>query len=341
MKSIYRQIIITILANNKNKVFSPYAFCNGIELLKSITSGSTEAQLDYICERNKLDEENLANVKTASSMWISEDFSCDLKEADSDEIFVIKMGTQDANDTIRKWIGKVTGEFLDECINIETTKDTVLELLSTLYYKSPWLSSFDKSQSFTGFFHSGNEDVKCDFMKKKIRIPFWEKDMFKSVSIGFETGEELWLVLPKDGYDSVAAMDSFLNSSYQEDYIESMVQLTMPKIDMSEQIDLVSYMKKLGITHVFDTNSADFSKITNEKGLALTRAWQTTRIKWDEDGIEAASIVEFGISRSCIFPESEVVDFILDRPFFFMISSIDKIPLLAGIVERPINGKFE
>lgn len=41
------------------------------------------------------------------------------------------------------------------------------------------------------------------------------------------------------------------------------------------------------------------------------------------------------IARACLIPESEVVELVLDRPFFYMITDFSDNPLFAGVVVRP------
>ena len=49
--------------------------------------------------------------------------------------------------------------------------------------------------------------------------------------------------------------------------------------------------------------------------------------------MKAAAYIEFPGAGSPMPPE-EIIDFILDRPFLFVISN-DNIPLFAGVVNEP------
>lgn len=116
---------------------------------------------------------------------------------------------------------------------------------------------------------------------------------------------------------------------------QMMVDLSMPKYDISTKLDLKSVMKSFGVEDAFDSTLADFTPISTMSEVYLAKAEQTTRFKVNEDGIEAASCVEFGAVVAGILPKLDEVKFVLDRPFIFMVVSRDTVPVFAGKVENP------
>jgi serpin B len=89
----------------------------------------------------------------------------------------------------------------------------------------------------------------------------------------------------------------------------------------------------MGVTDVFDLSASNFSAITSDTPIYLTAANQAVRVQIDEEGVKAAAYIEFPGAGSPMPPE-EIIDFILDRPFLFVISN-DNIPLFAGVVNEP------
>ena len=89
----------------------------------------------------------------------------------------------------------------------------------------------------------------------------------------------------------------------------------------------------MGVTDVFSSANADFSAITDETPVFLAGANQSVRVQIDEDGVKAAAYIEFPAPGSPPPPE-EIIDFVLDRPFLFLITN-DNIPLFAGTVNEP------
>ena len=65
-----------------------------------------------------------------------------------------------------------------------------------------------------------------------------------------------------------------------------------------------------------------------------TAANQAVRVQIDEEGVKAAAYIEFPGAGAAMPPE-EIIDFILDRPFLFVITNRYDLPLFAGIVNNP------
>ena len=91
----------------------------------------------------------------------------------------------------------------------------------------------------------------------------------------------------------------------------------------------------MGATNVFHENITEFTKLTGDTPIYLTGANQSVRVQIDEEGVKAAAYIEIPGAGSAAPPE-EVIDFVLDRPFMFVITN-DNIPLFAGCVNNPTN----
>ena len=57
-------------------------------------------------------------------------------------------------------------------------------------------------------------------------------------------------------------------------------------------------------------------------------------MKIDEEGVQAAAYTVITGAGSAMPPDEEV-DFVLDRPFAFVVTLSDKLPLFAGVVNNP------
>jgi len=94
-------------------------------------------------------------------------------------------------------------------------------------------------------------------------------------------------------------------------------------------------MKKLGIQDVFVPNKADFSPmLQDDEDTYLSSAQHAVRVKIDEEGVEAAAFTVMMMENAAMEMNDEV-DFVLDRPFLFVITGANGLPLFTGIVETP------
>ena len=111
------------------------------------------------------------------------------------------------------------------------------------------------------------------------------------------------------------------------------VNLSVPKFNIQSQRDLRSGLEQMGITELFDLEHSDFS--TAFSGPAhITGANQAVRVEIDEQGVKAAAYIELPMAGAAAPPE-EIIDFILDRPFLFLVADGTGIPLFAGTVNQP------
>ena len=87
---------------------------------------------------------------------------------------------------------------------------------------------------------------------------------------------------------------------------------------------------------VFDA-SADFSSLTDESaGMSLGKVEQTIVIEIDEDGITSGTKTEVPIKDYETLPTVPrySYEFILDRPFAFILTGEDKSIILSGVVRN-------
>ena len=111
--------------------------------------------------------------------------------------------------------------------------------------------------------------------------------------------------------------------------------MRIPKFDVKSERDVFSGIKKLGITDVADGFRSDFSPLAkNPEGIFIDKIDHGIRVKIDEDGVQAAAYTVI-MGAGSTMPPDEEVDFVLDRPFAFLVTLSDSIPLFAGVVNNP------
>ncbi len=112
------------------------------------------------------------------------------------------------------------------------------------------------------------------------------------------------------------------------------IDLTLPKFDIQEEADLKPVLEEMGITDCFLMGQADLSPLTSDNGVWVNRITQASRIAADERGLEASSRVK-GELQVFSAPLDGPVEMVFDRPFLFVLTNADGLPLLAGIVNEP------
>ena len=89
------------------------------------------------------------------------------------------------------------------------------------------------------------------------------------------------------------------------------------------------------MTDAFAPDKADFSNLTKDgAALYISNATHSARVQIDEEGVKAASLTTI-VYAGAMPPPDETVEFVLDRPFIFVLRNDMGIPLFIGIVEMP------
>ena len=113
------------------------------------------------------------------------------------------------------------------------------------------------------------------------------------------------------------------------------VNLSVPKFDIRASGDLKDTLQAMGVTDLFSQSAADFSgSVEGDFPVWVTAVNQATRVAIDEKGVTAASYIEIPGAGAAQPPE-EIIDFILNRPFLFVITNRYDLPLFAGVVNQP------
>ena len=242
---------------------------------------------------------------------------------------------------IQAWLNNNTGGLLKDAVqNIQLPQEAVLALYSTIYFQAKWQDEFNATSNTKDTFHGRSGDTEVTFMNKKLYQMnyYWEED-YGAVSLGLKNGSSMWLILPDEDktVDDVLESGAYLDmiaAPYQhwENKKFMKVNLSVPKFDVQSKQNLRGGLEAMGITDLFRLGQADFSEAFAGQ-VFLTAANQAVRVQIDEQGVKAAAYIEFPGAGSPMPPE-EIIDFVLDRPFLFVIADGSGIPLFAGVVNE-------
>ena len=284
----------------------------------------------------------------ASSLWLNEDITFVQSTLDTlaDTYYASsyqgEMGSAQLDQALRAWLNDQTGGLLEEAAGqVSLDPETALALATTVYYQGRWSQEFNPANTTPDVFHTPEGDVTCDFMHSSSSNTYYWGDQFSAVGKSVLYGGTLWMVLPDEGVSvdqllaDPEAMEFLLSDGEWENQKYLIVNLSMPKFDISGQLDLIQGLQAMGITDVFDPAVSDFTPMTEAvEDISVTQATHAARVAVDEKGVTAAAFTAMAMGGSGMPPEDEV-DFTLDRPFLFVLTSAAGQPLFAGVVNQP------
>ena len=119
--------------------------------------------------------------------------------------------------------------------------------------------------------------------------------------------------------------------------LEGTVQNFNLAFDISWKVMKDILVKNMGITDVFDYAKSDFTPTTNSLDeVYVSKAQHDVRVAIDEEGVTAAAYTAMMTDSGAAPPQDlEEINFILDKPFIFVISGADSVPLFVGVVNQP------
>lgn len=351
-------------SDGENRVYSPGSTYMALAMLAETADGNSRYQILDLLEADSIESlreqaENMwkANYRSdgattsilANSLWLNEKVTFNAgtvnRLADSYHASSYRgdMSSEDMTAALQDWLNKQTGGLLGDSVkNVKLDPETVMSICSTVYFRAKWDTVFLPSNNDFKTFHGSKGDIETEFMNSTNEYgPYYWGEDYGAVNLRFADGGSMWLILPDEDktVDDVLSSGEYLDmAKVGYDWEKSkfiIVHYSVPKFDVSSEMQLADGLKKLGVTDVFDSTVSDFSPLTEDSdGIYVSDATHAARVQIDEEGCTAAAFTQMAECGAALPPEDEIY-FTLDRPFIFMIMSDTNQPLFIGTVYEP------
>uniref|UniRef100_A0A8C5P9Z2 Serpin family E member 2 n=1 Tax=Leptobrachium leishanense TaxID=445787 RepID=A0A8C5P9Z2_9ANUR len=290
---VFHQVVKT--KPHENVVMSPHGIASVLGMLQLGADGKTKKQLTtamrykvnevgkilkkinkvIVAKKNK-DIVTIANAVFASS-------GCNVEplfESKNREVFHSQVRSLDFQEKdaaaamINHWVKNETKGMIDNLITPELLDSTLtrLVLANALYFKGLWKSRFQqentKKRTFHGpegksyqipmlaqlsLFRSGSASTPSGLWYNVIELPYHGGSLSMLVALPTDENTPLSAIIP---HISTKTLQSWMTMTPKR------VQLILPKFTIEAVTDLKAPLKNLGITDLFDTAKANFTKIT-------------------------------------------------------------------------------
>ncbi len=350
----------------QNRVISPLNLYLALAMLTETTDTTSRAALLELLGADAVEtvrdraarlfdanysDDTIGQLRLAASIWLREGFPYrastieTLAKSHRAASFSGVMGGEAMNDALHSWLNANTGGMLTDQVNgLAFDPRTVLGLATTVYYSSRWAEPFDASKTTDGIFYAATGDVTVPYLNDyRMSQFYYDGEGWGAIKLSLNSGA-MWVILPDEGVSPDALLRSAdlrtLLSTNGVNYPHTYANLTLsiPRFDVTADLDLVSGLTALGLGDLFSDATADFSPLTDDAALAdtlyLSEARHAARVKIDEEGVTGAAytmMMEAGMGGA---PPLEI-DFTVDRPFLFAVTTDANSLLFAGIVEQP------
>lgn len=365
VSDFYKKTAAEFLTGDENRAYSPVNVYMSLAMLGETTDKESRKQILDLLGADDLEKlrENAKNmwlanyrddgaVETilANSLWLNENVNFNKQTVDAlaENYYASSyrgdMTSSKTTKAVQTWLNQQTMGLLGDYVkDVGFDPLTVMAQYSTVYFRAKWNNQFDKSKNDTKTFHAASGDIQTEFMNDTDTYGwFYGGDDFGAIYLNFKEGGRMWFILP----DEDKTIDDVLNSGEYIDMImmkngyndwanRKMLKIhySVPKFDISSQTGLSEGLKNLGVTDIFDIERSDFSPLTDSP-VFISEANHAARVIIDEEGCTATSFTEMLYATAPMPPEDEM-NFILDRPFIFAVTSDTSQPLFIGTVSDP------
>ncbi|MBR2123038.1 MAG: hypothetical protein IJ930_08990 [Lachnospiraceae bacterium] len=347
-----------------NAVCSPLNIYTALAMLAEVSGGNTREQIldalqveDIESAREKAKafwEANYADTPAlksipAASMWLNDrigyhpDTLQRLAEDHHASSFMGVPGSEEMDKALRQWTDDNTGGLLTEYTqDLKLDRDTVLALVTTIYYKAAWTDRFAADRTKDEIFHGASGDREVPMMHMDRMMGIFPGSCFTAAGLSLTDSGNMYFFLPDEGI-SVQDLASgevlrevlkVSRAAWEAESYYPIVHLSLPKFSVSAKTGLISILKDLGIQDAMIPGIADFGPLTDEVDeIYLSEASHAALVEIDEEGVTGAAYTELAMAAGAAMPQDEI-DLVFDRPFLFTVTARDGSVLFAGIVQN-------
>jgi serine protease inhibitor len=299
------------------------AFNNVLHFSDLTNQEVNETYKDLMNQLVHLDDDVLFSI--ANSIWyreganVLEEFIATNQEYFDAAVRELDFSDPKSVDIINDWIADKTNDKIKDMLDY-IPSDAYMYLVNAIYFNATWKYEFDKDDTYSGTFYKEDETTsQADFMKIKGDFYYTAHTGYSAVELPYgDSTFSMVALLPAEG-STVSELIAMLDrdtwnergtySSPQE------VQVELPKFKYEFKTLMNDHLINLGLGVAFG-GAADFSKITEETDLFISRVIHQTFIDVNEEGTEAAAatIVEM---RETSIQMPQTIKF--NRPFLYII----------------------
>lgn len=343
-------------SENKNFVISPISLYYALSMLRNGTGNDEEfskfmdlADTDLLNENIKkhykktyLNEKN-AKMQVANSIWVNQDFQVKqtyldiLKQYYFADMYSVDFAKDSTLENIAKWVNYYTKDLLEQTVeNYRHLQEEppAITLMNTIYFNCEWLLKESISESSMRMFYGQKQQKNVSCFWKQTNGAFYEGEDYLMINDGFVGNNKIFYVLPNENQ----TIDTIINSKmteiskqmfekWTEGTEEYLVRYWIPEFDVDYNIEYMNQFPK----YDFAINTYGFNEMINSASY-VDSINQTTRLILNRKGVEAAAVTEVG-NMGATPLEKEVKLFEINRPFLYIITDCDNIPLFTGVIK--------
>lgn len=272
------------------------------------------------------DLDNTSPISIAKSIWLNngftpkDSFKKTLGDSYDAEVQSVDFGNPKTIDWINEWCEKKTNGCIPDFLESLSAEQRFV-LLNALYFKGQWQTEFGNARPGTFITEEGKEQETAFLSMGEATYLYADNELFSIAELPYGNGAYgLLVLLPKEGVKASECLGT-LNGTKWLEAVNNMkptsLNLKLPKFKVEAKQSLIDALKAIGIKKAF-TTEADFTALS-EKATFISGVLQGNYFGIDENGTEAAAVTIIGMDGEAPPTQSKVIDFYVNRPFFYFL----------------------
>ncbi|XP_030593594.1 hibernation-specific plasma protein HP-55-like [Archocentrus centrarchus] len=336
---LYRKLAAHADLQSKNIFFSPVSVSTALAALSVGARGETHRQLfsglgfnSSQLTQTDVDQSFRTLLQTAKSDDTSEgtavfvdnrfkpqpEFLEVLKQSYFAEGFNVDFTqTTESADTINKYVETKTNGKIDKLVE-SLDENTVMYLISYIYFKGRWETPFDPESTREDHFHAPNAKVPVQmmYMEEDVDVYYDQAINTSVLHLPFNGTHSMMLMLP----DDMARLENAISPGHVTKWLKwrksRKYKIYVPKFSIKTSYKLNNVLTEMGMADMF-SGRANLTGISEGHQLAVSEVVHQATLDVDEAGATAAAATGIGIMLLS-YHYIPVLKF--DRPFMVMIT---------------------
>ncbi|MEN6454998.1 MAG: serpin family protein [Prolixibacteraceae bacterium] len=335
----------TLRANDKPNVFiSPLSVSMALSMTLNGARGETAEEMfralrlngytmDQVNDYNKTLREALLKVdhstelNIANSIWNKSGFPFIPAFINTNQTFynaeIRKMNFSDPSTltTINNWCSDATNGKIPKVLDV-IPADAVSYLINAVYFKGIWQAKFEKKNTDNEPFttEAGSRQT-VPMMKQTEEFAYASTANGGYLQLPYGNGAFNMVVLLPQAGKSVSDMLNELNPETWNNlnYRTCKVNLKLPRFKAECSYNMEqTILPSMGMLKAFNPIQANFSGMS-DIALFISKVIHKTFVEVNEKGTEAAAVTVVEMELTAFPSEPEEIDFVVDKPFLFLI----------------------
>lgn len=360
---VYAQLVKSAALEGDNLAFSPFGVASVLGMAQLGAGGNTRKALTStmgfsLAERGMRRWQRLLHrdvsseegVEVASGVMVERQLSLEKHyrlvmakyfQAEPNQVDFTR--PNHALSVINAWVSDHTAGAIPDFLSRGSLTDkTRLVLLSALQFQGLWKVPFDQQLTRERVFHCANGSA-IPVPMMTLTNSFNYGEFVSSEGLDYDVIEvpyegdslSMLLVSPFEPEVPISALNEELSSQriqqWRTDLRSVNRKLAIPRFTLDSEVDLKPTLTDMGLGDMFNLATADFSRITMDERLSVSKIVQQVKIEVNEEGTKGAAG-----TAAIMFSRMAVEEITLDRPFVFLIQhKATGAILFMGQVNQP------